>query len=387
MSISESKNGHTALLANAGSNSVSLAGRCERLIVGATDGIWVLARDAAGDWGLEARALEGTFVSSLTRTSDGAVIAGTHHFGVARSDDDGISWRWINNGLTQFDVWVVKADYLAEREVLFAGTMPAHLFMSSDGGQNWRELTAMREVPSASQWLFPPPPHLGHVKDVLVHQRELIVGIEVGALLKSLDGGQSFMEVAIDPDVGEVDIHRVLVHPDKPRQIILVTGWGLKRSRDAGNSWEALDAIGINYPDAMVVHPGDPDLLFVGGAQGYPPNWYEINRARPRLARSKDGGETWERLLGGFPSVQRPAIGGMTIAATKEGDSIFVADTDGQVFESNDLGDSWQIIFETGGVSKGEQYRGLVKGRTKVADLDNLAFSAAGQQRVDSTKA
>ncbi|MGH6925756.1 MAG: WD40/YVTN/BNR-like repeat-containing protein [Propylenella sp.] len=376
------------LLSPGGTGVVRGGAPRDTLAVGTTDGVWFLKRGADGDWSLFRRGLAGTFVSALARAADGALVAGTHHFGVARSDDGGMSWRWINAGIDQFDIWVVKAERLDGHEVLFAGSMPARLYMSEDGGARWTERPALTQVATAGRWYFPPPPHLGHVKDIVVHEgAEVLVGIEVGALLRSADEGASFEELPVSTDVSDVDIHRVLVHPSRPDQILLATGWGLRLSEDRGRSWRELAALDINYPDAMVMHPDDSDLLFVSGARGYPPNWYQINRARPRLARSRDGGRTWERLLGGFPDGQRPTIGAMTLEAWDGGYALYAGDTDGQIFESRDGGDSWRIIFETGAVSKGEFYRGLMKGRPEMTDLDQLTFGQAGQRRIDTTKA
>jgi photosystem II stability/assembly factor-like uncharacterized protein len=358
------------------------------LAVGTADGVWLLRRGDDGEWSLRTKALAGTFVSALATTADGALIAGTHHFGVARSDDGGVAWRWINSGLDRFDIWVVTAVQLNGREVLFAGSMPARLYASEDGGADWVERPALTQVATADGWFFPPPPHLGHVKDIVVHRgNDLLVGIEVGALLRSSDEGASFEELPVSADFTDIDIHRILVHPERPERIILATGWGLRASEDRGRSWTELPALDINYPDAFVMHPDDPDLMVVAGARGYPPNWYEINRARPRIARSRDGGRSWERLLNGFPDGQRPAIGAMTLEAWDGGYALYAGDTDGQIFESRDGGDSWRIIFETGPVSKGEHYRGLLKGRPPMTDLDQLTFGKAGQKRVDTTKA
>lgn len=385
--FSDTAKSGTALISPGGTSVMRLDRECDRLVVGSTDGIWILERDADGEWKLAARSLDGTFVSALAETGDGGLIAGTHHLGIARSDDGGVSWRWVNAGLTQFDVWSLKCEQVQGRELLFAGTMPARLFRSEDGGESWSECTGLLDVESAPHWSFPPPPHLGHVKDITTRGDELLVGIEVGALLRSRDAGGSFEEVAVNPDFTDNDIHRILVHLERPDRYVLATGWGIKVSEDAGGSWRNVDAVGINYPDAMVMHPDDPDLMFVAGAQGYPPNWYQINRSRARIARTRDGGRTWDRLLGGFPAGQRAAIGAMTLATCPGGFSVFAGDTDGQLWESRDGGDGWFMIAETGPLSKGEQYRGLVKGRPPMADLDNLKFTEAGQKNVASVRA
>jgi photosystem II stability/assembly factor-like uncharacterized protein len=376
-----------ALLSPGGESVFRTDQPSELLAVGTADGVWTLRRTDDGEWSLFRKELAGTFVSALASTADGGLIAGTHHFGIARSDDGGERWRYINSGLDQFDIWTVKTARVNGRELLVAGSMPARLYASRNG-ERWEEREALRHAPSAGNWFFPPPPHLGHVKDIAVHQeRELLIGIEVGALLRSTDAGASFEELPVADDLSDIDVHRILVHPARPDRILLATGWGLKLSEDRGRTWKALPALDINYPDAMVAHPHDPDLIFLAGARGYPPNWYQINRARPRIARSRDGGANWERLLTGFPDGQRPAIGAMTLAAWDGGFDLYVGDTDGQIFESRDGGESWRIIFETGPVSKSEHYRGLQKHRPPMTDLDQLTLAAAGQRRVGATKA
>ncbi len=66
---------------------------------------------------------------------------------------------------------------------------------------------------------------------------------------------------------------------------------------------------------------------------------------------------------------------------------VFTPDTNGQIFETRDGGESWEIIFETGAASKGEHYRGLAKGPPPMTDLDELVFGGPGAHRVATTKA
>lgn len=154
--------------------------------------------------------------------------------------------------------------------MLIAGTMPAALFISRDGGESWSELTALREVPDAHRWFFPPPPHQGHVKEIVIQGDRLYVGIEVGALLVSEDGGGSFRALPVDPDPAEVDMHRIAVHPDRPGRIIVSNGLvGMMESHDDGATWQRnAFAAELDYPEPMVSHPDQPDLIFVGGAVG-----------------------------------------------------------------------------------------------------------------------
>lgn len=371
------------LLSPGGDYTHRRAGSADTLMIGTTDGVFTLQRSDKGEWSLAHRALQGCFVSSLTARADGTLFAATHGVGVARSDDRGRTWRWINAGLGQFDVWAARVVRLDGRERLYAGTMPAHLFVSEDG-ESWRELPALRQVPSVSQWFFPPPPHLGHVKEIVGHQNRLMVGIEVGALLVSDDAGGSFTELPVDPDVRDIDLHHIAVHPALPDRIIISNGLAnLMTSEDRGKTWRRGPTVpGLDYPDPLVMHPDDPNLLFVAGAVGWPNHWYKLGRSRTKIARSRDGGKTWQRLLGGLPDGQRAIFGAMTIEAWNGGFAVYAGDSDGQVFESRDGGETWHIIAEVGPMSKGDFYRGLAKNRPPMANIDDLKVPGPAGDRI-----
>ncbi len=376
------------LLSPGGDTAYRTAQPDNTLVVATVDGVFLLEREGDSAWRVAHHALAGCFIAALTRASNGALFAATHGVGMARSDDNGRSWRWINNGIEQFDLWSARAGKLAGRDVVLTGSMPAHLFISDDNGETWRELPALRHVASAAQWTFPPPPRLGHVKEIVIADDVLYVGIEIGALLRSRNGGQSFEDLKIDPDVGECDLHRILIDPRRPGRILIANGlMGLMRSDDNGATWRKDGKLPeMDYPDAYVMHPDDPDLLFVSAAVGWPPHWYKLGRARGKIARSRDGGKTWERLFGGLPDGQRALFSAMTIAVESGKTSIFAGDTDGQIFESRNGGDRWSVIADLPPLSKGDFYRAMAKGRPAIANLDDMAFNAKATARIAATK-
>ena len=135
------------------------------------------------------------------------------------------------------DLWSARAGKLAGRDVVCVGALPAHLYISEDHGKTWRELPALRNAPSVGKWCFPPPPRIGHVKDIVFDGDRLLVGIEIGSLLVSNDFGENFTELPVDPDPRECDIHRILVHPARPNRIIIANGIvGMMASEDGGKS-------------------------------------------------------------------------------------------------------------------------------------------------------
>ena len=324
----------------------------------------------------------------MTSLEDGTLFAATHGVGVARSEDGGKTWAWTNDGIDRFDLWSARAGRLMGREVVCVGSLPAHVFLSENRGKSWRELKGLRNVESASQWCFPPPPRIGHVKDIVIDGDRLWVGIEIGALLVSSDFGETFTDLHVDPRPIECDIHRILLHPQRPDRIIVANGIvGVMSSDDGGATWRKNPMPAeANYPDAMVVHPDDPDLVFLSAGVGWPSHWYKIGRARGKIARSRDGGMSWERLLGGLPDGQRALFSALTIEVWPGGFGLHAVDTDGQVFESLDGGDHWTIIADVPPVSKGEFHRGLVRDRVKLATVDDIVVSDVAERRLAAVK-
>ena len=375
------------LLSNGGHNTHRSTRQSDTIAVGTVDGVVVLARSETG-WTLAHKGLAGCFVSAVTIAGDGTLFAATHGVGVARSRDSGKTWQWVNKGIDRHDLWSARAGTLNGKDVVLVGSLPAHLYISEDRGDNWRELLAMREVESAEEWCFPPPPRVGHVKDIVLDGDRLLVGIEIGALLVSTDFGRSFTNLKVDPLVAENDIHRVLVHPERPDRILIANGIvGVMTSDDNGKTWRKNSMPPeANYPDPIVIHPDQPDLVFLTAGVGWPPHWYKLGRARGKMFRSRDAGETWDRLLGGLPNGQRATFSALTIETWPGGYGLYAADTDGQIFESLDGGDSWTIIADVAAVSKGEFYRGLVKDRVPLATVDDVTFSAAAQARLAAVK-
>jgi len=197
------------LLSNGGSNVCLSQQPADWICVGTVDGLAFLRRESE-QWNVVRHALRGCSISAVTQAPDGALYAASHGVGVARSIDAGITWQWVNKGIDHLDLWSARAGKLQNCDVVCVGSLPAHLYISEDSGESWRELTALREVKSIGAWCFPPPPHAGHIKDITFDGNNLMVGVEIGALLVSQDFGKSFVELPIDPNPVECDT------PDRP---------------------------------------------------------------------------------------------------------------------------------------------------------------------------
>ena len=167
----------------------------DTILVGTVDGVALLAKSERG-WTVKHRALQGVFVSGVTALDDGTLFASTRGVGMARSDDGGFKWTWVNEGLAHHEFWSCRAGKLQGRDVVFAGALPAHLYVSEDKGKSWRELKAFRDAKTVKQWTFPPPPRIGHIKDIVLDGDRLWVGVEIGSLQVSKDFGAELHRAA-----------------------------------------------------------------------------------------------------------------------------------------------------------------------------------------------
>ncbi len=145
------------LLSNGGDNIQRSESAPSTIAVGTVDGVAILARSARG-WTVKHRALQGVFISGLTASDDGTLFASTRGVGMARSDDSGVHWTWVNDGLAHHEFWSTRAGRLQDREVVFAGALPAHLYVSEDRGEvlarpaglSRRQVGAALDLPAAA---------------------------------------------------------------------------------------------------------------------------------------------------------------------------------------------------------------------------------------------
>jgi photosystem II stability/assembly factor-like uncharacterized protein len=350
-------------LSHGGTTIYSSSALSKEMLVGTREGVATITREGS-QWRVERRAIPDKHISAIIKEPEsGLTFAGAFHGGIDVSADDGRTWEPRGNGLTQNNVYSLASRRLNGRVRVFAGTEPAHLFVSDDLGLHWHELPSLRTVPSVPKWSFPAPPHIGHVKHINFdpdNPTTIYASIEVGGLLRSTDGGEHWEEF---PTLYE-DVHRLMIHPTAPKFLFAVTGRGLYVSPEGGARWEQWtrreDEIG-GYPDGFVFRPSDRNLIFMTAAHDAPGTWRTTHFAGARISRSKDGGRSWEILRNGLPDRLQASIEAFCLEEAGSSTAIFAGTTAGEIFCSDDLGESWtKIITELAPISKAGHYRNLV---------------------------
>lgn len=333
------------------------------LLVGTADGVVCLERSGAGAaWQQAPTGLQGKHVSALMiEPTRGVILAGTHQAGVFASEDGGRTWEARDSGIGYSNVYSLAWAQADGGVRLYAGTEPAHLYTSTDLGASWQELPSLRSAPSIDQWTFPAPPHEAHVKNLAFDPRSadvIYAGIEVGGALKSLDAGATWQELSGFYE----DVHRVVIPPMRPDRVYISGGDGLWLSQDEGGTWAHITdrSFRISYPDALIAHPDRDGLLFTAGAICSPGEWRQRGNADPRIARSRDGGQTWELLERGLPEFIHGNIEAVSMDVHADGFGLCAGTTDGDIFFSDDEGETWSTIASgLAPVSKGGHWRGV----------------------------
>ncbi len=221
-----------------------------------------------------------------------ALLVGSRD-GIHRSDDLGQTWWEANEGLTERHVrWL--AYHPDEPGLAFAGTEPAAIFVSQDGGRSWQESPEVAALRDELRWDLPYSPAAGCVRGFAFHGLRGYAAVEQGGLLRSEDRGRAWALVegsngrphtALPEGHIHPDVHSVVVHPSSPDQLFAATGGGLYYSTDGGSSWTRLHE---RYCRAVWVDPQRPAHLILGPADSVDRNG--------RLEESINGGQTWEQM-------------------------------------------------------------------------------------------
>ncbi len=129
----------------------------------------------------------------------------------------------------------------------------------------------------------------------------IFVGAATGGVFRSRDGGVTWTPVFDEQPV--LGVGAIAVFQPNPDLVWVGTGEGnprnsagvgdgLFRSRDGGDTWERVGLEGSERIHRILTHPHDPDRVWVG-VMG--PAWSDGDVRG--VYRTSDGGDTWERVL------------------------------------------------------------------------------------------
>jgi len=251
-------------------------------------------------------------------------------------------------------VWHLEPS-LTDPDVAYAGVEDAALFRTTDGGESWRELSALRSHNTGAGWM----PGAGGMclHTILLDPKDperIFVAISAAGSFRTEDGGKAWKpinrglhsEFLPDPtaEIGHC-VHRLAMHPSNPDTLFMQKHWDVMRSDDAGDNWrEVSDNLPSDFGFPIEVHAHEPETIYVvplkSDSERYPPE------GKLRVYRSRSGGNEWQALTDGLPqkdcyvNVLRDAMA----ADSLDPCGIYFGTTGGQVYVSPDGGDHWSPI-------------------------------------------
>jgi photosystem II stability/assembly factor-like uncharacterized protein len=253
------------------------------------------------------------------------VFAGTDR-GIYRWHGPARKWEHIESPLDGLSTYTI-AQSPHDPAVMLAGTHPARLYRSADGGRTWNGLAVD---------LSPTCELIGEtrVTSILFDPIDaglIWFGVEIGGVYRSRDGGHTWQKTS-EGLVSE-DIHGLaVVRENGRRKLFVATNRGVDVSTNDGDRWthKAFD-VPRPYFRAIVSKPDTDKTLFLTNGDG-PPG------STGRLLRSDDYGDTWRDA--GLPGRLNSTPWCVAVHPLQP-DLVFVVTNLGQLFRSQDGGHTW----------------------------------------------
>ena len=239
--------------------------------------------------------------------------------------------------------------------VIYAGAASGGVFKSCDCGENWLPIFDQMPVLTIGDLAIDP-----HDSNILyAGTGEINAGggsfaYDGLGIYKSDNGGASWQNIGLEKSGG---IGRIAVHPQHSDTIYAAAMGslfannkerGVFRSTNGGKKWKNVLHLNDSTGCAdIIMHPKRPQIV-------YAVMWGRTRRANHRnyggetsgIYRSKNGGESWERLHDGLPVSNN--IGRIALAAApSQANTMYAAFADAEgllldVYKSENGGENWQ---------------------------------------------
>ena len=274
------------------------------------------------------------------------VYVGTFDDGVYRSLDGGETWTQVGESIPHkrvLSIAVSPSHRTNGINAVFAGTEPSNLYRSEDDGTTWQEFSELPKLPSSPGWSFPPRPWTHHVRWIAPHYDNpdrLFVGIELGGVMRSTDGGATWED---RKPGSQHDSHVVLTHPRDAGKVYEAAGGGVALSNDAGASWQPVDdGMDRHYTWGLAVDPADPDLWYVSASHSARYAHGRNGQAQAHLYRRR-GDADWELLTLDQPN-PNPDMPYALLTLREHPGTLIAGMHTGRILRSDDAGDSWRAL-------------------------------------------
>ena len=313
-----------------------------------SDGHAVWFSDDLGATWVRPNSLSGLYLEVAVRgfashASDSRTLLAATSHGLMRWDE--YDSLWSKTTFPGKDVWAV-AQSEKTPDVIYAGTCPASVYRSQDRGKSWE----MCKLPDLAQFsdINKGPTRVTQILFDPIDDKTIWITVEIGGIYRSTDGGETWD--LLSQGLLSADIHGILATRDAAgkRLMMATTNRGLHYSRDRGDTWEfvQLDSPWQYTRGIQLRADGFKRIFLTNG--DWPPG------STGRLLVSDDVGKSWqERVL---PADLNSTVWCLGMNALNP-QLIYVVTGLGQLFISEDGGDTWRKIKREFGSVRGIHWR------------------------------
>ena len=262
------------------------------------------------------------------------------------------NWRFRNLGPAAGGGRVTAVvGVTGQPNVYYAGAAAGGVFRTSDGGLSWKPIFEKEAV--ASIGAIAVAPSNPNIVWVGTGESNIRNDISTGrGVYMSTDGGTNWRFMGLK-DAGQISA--VVVDPDNPNIVFVGAvghAWGpnaergVFRTTDGGKTWAKVlyinDTTGAS---ALIMDPGNPMILYAGMWQVQRFPWMLVSGgASGGIFRSIDGGNTWKKLTDGLPEGPTGRIGLAAAPSNPRHIYALVEAKRGILWDSIDLGDHWREV-------------------------------------------
>jgi len=336
-------------------------------------------------WTLQGPILLGSIINHMhLDPRDGKTIllaASTGHLGptIFRSTDRGETWSEASKppafpkatkgkkGETIRYTFVLAPGHPSEPGIWYAGTSPAAIFRSEDGGDTWHGVAGFNKNPLRRTWIGPKeftPPGGGGLHSIQIDPRDpnhIYIGLSLGGVFETTDQGATWQPLNSgcqadflpdpDADFGH-DPHALRLHPADADVLYQQNHFGVYRMNRPNGIWER---IGVTMPEPVgdigfpiLLHPRNPDQVWVFPMDGTDVWPRTSPGGEPAVYTTRNAGKSWKRMRKGLP----PAHGYFTVkrqaltADLEDSLGIYFGTTGGQIWGSTNEGRRWYRLAD-----------------------------------------
>jgi photosystem II stability/assembly factor-like uncharacterized protein len=253
--------------------------------------------------------------------------------GVFRSEDSGMTWDAINEGLTTLDIMSID---VTEEGRVFIGTNGYGVYMYNRTRERWVHLGRPIGVGEWAAWERRLYQYTALLFDPDI-EGKIYLGQFPGGFFISEDNGETWE--CSSSGLGNDGIFSLTIHPYDHNIMFAGTYNGIWRSDDKGGTWSNTSAgmPGEQWPFCVVIDDEDPNIMYTATKNGQNKGFMDRNDFGGVVMRSTDGGRTWHHIMNGLKNMSEYY---QLIIHPDDHDILFLSSSYG-VHISQDGGETW----------------------------------------------